>query len=254
MLQKERKQRILEYLQENGSGRVAELSRLFGVTEPTIRHDLSLLEEEGRIIRQHGGASVVEMESFNSAIELQPRGNEDKKAAIGRKAASFVSDGDIMILDSGSTVTELARNITSMKDLSIITNAINIALMLGKEPTNNVILIGGEFKFPTLSLTGDRGLGILQDIHVSKLFLATGGLSIAAGLTYPSFSDIEIKKKMIESAETVYLLADSTKIGKTLFTTLCPLQGTIDVLVTDSGITDEAKAEIESLGIKVVIA
>ncbi len=254
MLKKERKQLIFEYLQENGSGRVTELSKLFNVTEPTIRHDLKVLEEEGRVIRQHGSASIVEIKSFNSGIELQPRGNEEKKTVIGRTASSFVSNDDIIILDSGSTVTELAKNIIDRKGLSVVTNAINIALLLGREPTNNVLLIGGEFKFPTLSLTGDRGIGILQNIHVNKLFLATGGVSTEAGLTYPSFSDLAIKTKMIESAETVYLLADSTKIGKILFATLCSLKENIDVLITDNEISNESKEEIEKLGIKVIIA
>lgn len=253
-MQKKRKQLILEYIQENGNGRVAELSRLFNVSEPTIRHDLKVLEEEGKITRQHGGASIIEINSSILDIQLKPRGNEEKKAAIGRKAAEFIKNQDTIILDSGSTVTELARNIADRKNLNIITNAINIALILGKEPTNNVILIGGELKLPTLSLTGNRGIGILDDIHVNKLFIATGGASISAGLTYPSFSDLEIKRKMIESASTVYLLADSTKIGKILFATLCPLEGFVDTLITDDGITEEDRKKIEELGIRIIIA
>lgn len=254
MLQRERKQRILEYLQENGSARVQELSRLFAVTEPTIRHDLNELESEGKVIRQHGGASIREIEGYTQGLELKPRGNEGKKIKIGQQASSFVKDGDTIILDSGSTVTELARNLTGRKNLSIVTNAINIALMLGAESSNQVLLVGGQLKIPTLSLTGDMGLGMLDGIHLQKLFLATGGLSVKAGLTFPSFSDLEVKRKMIEAAETVYLLADSTKLGKIQFASLCPLEGNVDYLITDDGISKEDKAMLEELGIKVIIA
>ena len=119
----------------------------------------------------------------------------------GKGASSFVDDGDNIILDSGSTVTGLASNLQGSKDQNIVTKAINIALMLGAENSDQVLLVGGQLKLPTLSLTGDLGIGMLEGIHFDKLFLAACGLSLKAGLTFPSLSDLEIKRRMIEGRD-----------------------------------------------------
>ncbi len=132
------------------------------------------------------------------------------KKEIARKAATLVADGECIILDSGSTTTEIARLLAGRKDLTVITNALNIALILGENPGISLIVTGGEFKAPTLSLTGRLAAESLASFHASKLFLATAGISPTLQLTYPSLSDLEVKTAMINAADEVYLAADSS--------------------------------------------
>jgi DeoR/GlpR family transcriptional regulator of sugar metabolism len=124
------------------------------------------------------------------------------------------------------------------KGLTVITNALNIALILGAEPGIELIVTGGEFNLPHLSLTGQKAADFFEDIHVDKLFLATAGISLRSGLTYPSLSDIVVKKAMIDAADTTYLVADSTKIGKNAFASLGALS-LIDYIITDPSIAQE---------------
>jgi DeoR/GlpR family transcriptional regulator of sugar metabolism len=152
MLANQRRQKIFELLKEDGSAKVIRLARIFKVTEITIRQDLEKLELEGLIIREHGGAFLKNMQdNVRSFIPLNKE-NMDKKTAIGKKAASLIENGDIIILDSGSTTTEIARQIIGKKGLTVITNALNIALLLGADTGRNVMVTGGEFKPLTLSL------------------------------------------------------------------------------------------------------
>lgn len=251
MLAEDRRRRIYELIREDGSARVSQLSELFAVTEPTIRSDLERLEREGLVVRDHGGAYLRGIDSLVRTQTLGHSEHAEAKRRIGARAAEYVHDGDTLILDSGSTVTELARCLLDRRDLHVVTNALNIALLLGSEPSVSVHVTGGEFKAPTLSLTGDEAASIFRSIFVSKLFLATAGLSFETGLTYPSLSDLPVKRAMIKAAKTVYLLADSSKIGATAFATLGYLSS-IHYLVTDDGIDDESRRRFEALGIGVI--
>ena len=148
LLGQRRRVRILELLQEEGSARVSELSRVFAVSEPTIRQDLDRLQEDGLIIREYGGAFLKSIPDQVRSLSLQHTENMQRKSAIGRKVAEFVRDGDTIILDAGSTVTEAARNLEGKRDLTIVTNALNIALLLGGHFGFEVMVTGGEFKGP----------------------------------------------------------------------------------------------------------
>jgi DeoR/GlpR family transcriptional regulator of sugar metabolism len=232
MLAYQRRDKILEMLKEDGSAKVINLAKIFKVSEVTIRQDLEKLESEGFIHREHGGAFLKNVEAGVRSFTLLNQDNLEKKKIIGRKAAELIESGETIILDSGSTTTEIAKNLIGRSGLTVITNALNIAMILGAEPGIEVIVTGGEFKPPTLSLTGQKAASFFEDIHVDKLFLATAGISLRSGLTYPSLSDIVVKKAMIESADVTYLVADSTKIGKNSFASLGALS-LIDYIITD---------------------
>lgn len=253
LLGQQRRVRILELLQEEGSARVSELSRVFSVSEPTIRQDLERLQEDGLIIREYGGAFLKSIPDQVRSLSLQHTENMQRKSAIGRKVAEFVDDGDTIILDAGSTVTEVAKNLEGKRNLTIVTNALNIALLLGGHFGFEVMVTGGEFKGPTLSLTGERAAAFFDKVHVDKLFLAAGGISFAAGLTYPGFNDIQVKRAMIASAGQVYLVADSTKLGASALAALGGLD-LIHTFITDDGIGADERAEFERRGIEVVVA
>jgi DeoR/GlpR family transcriptional regulator of sugar metabolism len=253
LLGETRRGRILEWLREEGSARVSELAQAFEVSEVTVRQDLEKLEADGHIMREHGGAYLKSVPTQVRAMALQHRENMDAKQRIGRTAAALVADGETIILDSGSTTTEVAANLFGRHDMTVITNALNIALMLGAEPGFDVHMTGGHFKAPTLSLSGERSADYFQGLFAQKLFLATGAINIENGLTYPSLSDIAVKRAMIESAQSICLVADSSKIGARSFCVLGGLDQ-VDMLVTDAGIRDEDRKAIEAVGVKVIIA
>jgi len=253
MLASQRRKKILELLTEDGTARVSDLSSIFVISEVTIRQDLSKLEEEGYIVREHGGAYLKSLSNQVQSISFQHMENMDKKSRIGKKAVEFIGNGDTIILDSGTTVTEIAKNISGISDLTVITNAVNMPFIIGGLPGVTVFMTSGEFKAPTLSLTGQKAADFFENIHVDKLFLATAGISLRAGLTYPSLSDLPVKKAMIEAATTVYLVADSTKLGKEALGILGSLSK-INYIITDSDISDEQKKAFSEHGIEFIIS
>src|ERR1700761_4193339 len=253
MLPNQRRDKILDLLKEDGSAKVIDLARIFKVTEVTIRQDLEKLEKDGLVLREHGGAYLKNIEDQVRTFSLTHQENMDKKELIAMKCLEYIESGDSIILDSGSTTTEIAKKLKGFKNLTVITNAINIAMMLGTEPGIELIVTGGEFKPPTLSLTGQKAADFFKGINVQKLFLATAGLSLKAGLTYPSISDIVVKKAMIDAAETTYLVADSTKIGKSSFASLGALS-LINYIITDSAIDQKHKAVLKDNDIELIIA
>ncbi len=253
MLPHQRRDEILEMIREDGHAKVVQLSKIFKVTEVTIRQDLEKLEKDGYIKREHGGAYLKDIGMTVKNIELQNKMNLNEKALIAQKAVVLIEDGDTIILDSGSTTTEIAKLLTGFKNLTVITNALNIALILGVDPEINLVMTGGEFKAPTLSLTGQKAADFFDGLHVDKLFLATAGITMKSGLTYPSISDICVKRAMIDSSNLVYVVADSGKIGKSSFASLGALS-LIDYLITDSKIRDEDIAIFKRHDVKLVIA
>lgn len=177
----------------------------------------------------------------------------DKKIRIGVLAASLVTDGETLILDAGTTTNEVAVRLINRKNLTVITNALNIAITLGAIPGFAVHMPGGQFKAPTLSLSGDTSVEYFRNILAGKLFLATAGVSLDSGLTYPSFADLQLKEAMIKAASHVYLVADSTKINKSSFTRLGSLE-VVQTFVTDDGVSDVGAKAFEARGTTVLVA
>lgn len=253
LLAEPRRMKILEWLQEEGSARVRDLSVAFAVSEATIRQDLERLDTDGYVVREHGGAYLKSMPQQVQSMSLHHLINMDRKKKIGRAAATLVGNGETIILDSGSTTTEIANNLTGHDSLNVITNSINIALLLGALPSMTVHMSGGLFKAPTLSLTGEKSGDFFNGIFAEKLFLATAAVSFEAGLTFPAMADLYVKRAMIKAASKVYLVADSTKIGRTSFSSLGPID-LIAGFITDEGISDADRAEFEKRGIEVIVA
>ncbi len=253
LLSEPRRRRILDWIQEEGSARVRELAVAFQVSEATIRQDLERLETEGQITREHGGAFLNTVPTLVGSMTLHHQEHMNEKRRIGALAAELVKDGETIILDAGTTTTEIALRLVNRRNLTVITNALNIAMILGAVPGNAVHMPGGQFKAPTLSLSGDKSVEYFRNIFAGKLFLATAGVALDAGLTYPSFADLQLKEAMIRAASRVYLVADSTKINKSSFTRLGSLE-LIHAFVTDSGITEADATAFRSRGIEVLIA
>lgn len=255
MDQRTRTEKIFERVQSLKLVKLSELSSEFGVSMPTIRKDIDELQKEGRVERVHGNVRLktTQSDSTRRTFGSNVLPTSPEKALIGRKAASLIENGDSVILDCGATTTELAKNLLDRQNLRIVTNALNIAILLGAEPTNRVMLTGGIFKAETIAVSGEKASTFFEGMFVDKLFLAAGGVSIESGISYPDFIDIHVKRAMIDAAKTVYLLADSQKFGKREFATFGAMDR-VDYLVTDEGLSDEFANWITGNGTNIIYA
>lgn len=256
MDQRTRTEKIFERVQAAKLVKLSELSSEFGVSMPTIRKDIDELQKHGRVERVHGNVRLVTPPSGQSRpvvdrANILPTSHE--KALIGQKAASLIRNGDSVILDCGATATELAKNLLDRQHLRVVTNALNIAIMLGAEPTNRIMLTGGEFKPETIAVSGEKASTFFEGMFVDKLFLAAGGVSKESGISYPDFIDLHVKRAMIDAAKTVYLLADSKKFGKREFAAFGAMDR-IDYLVTDEGLTADFANWLAGNGTQIIYA
>ena len=254
LLAVERQKMIREILEREGVVRNAELKQILQVSTVTIRSDLRELENSGVCEIIWGGAvfkqPVVEAEPL--LLTKRSKMNQAEKQRIGARAALLIEAGQTIIVDAGSTTVELVRHLPNDLDyLRIVTQALNIAAAAVQFPQVELVMTGGVLRNLTYSLIGPQVIRALEMFNADWTFLASGGFTLERGVTTSNILEAELKKTMIERAQRVALLADHTKFGNALSLTVTPLAG-IDVLVTDSGLSDEAVAQIVSLGVEVI--
>lgn len=249
-----RRIRILELLKANGKVEVKELSEILGVTGVTIRNDLEQLEKKNILIRARGGAIKVEqtLSSEDYPLSDKQKKNLAEKREIGKKAAELIANGNTIILDSGSTVHQLAKNLKSFDELTVITNALNIATLLADFKNINVIVPGGTLKKNSLSLFGILAEKGFRDYFCDKLFLGVDGFDLDFGISTPSPEEAYLNQIMIEISREVIVLADSSKFERRGFAFIAPVNK-INTVITDKGIRQEYKSKLESLGVKVIV-
>lgn len=246
---------ILDEINARGEVWVADLSKRFKVSEVTIRNDLAQLEKQKMLIRARGGAIKIRFEhiGMDSPLEEKMRQHYPEKQKIGRVAAKLISDGDTIILDSGTTTAEIARNLHHLNDLTVITNALNIATILAENYDFRVFMAGGRLRKRSFSLVGSMTEENISKYYCDKLFLGVDGIDRQHGLSTPNVEEANVNKVMIDIAEKVIIVADSSKFFRRRFASIAPITK-IDTLVTDSGISDQDKQMLEQSGIKVIIA
>lgn len=211
----ERRQRILSLLREQAGVRVSELAESLNASEGTIRHDLRALEEAGQLRRMRGGAVPRNGRCFvSAAFAARVQANAAAKQAIARRAAEMVVDGDSILLDASSTVFALARYLEDRRNLTVITNGIEVGLALAQNPSHTVILVGGTLRPDGTSVVGHLGRKILSDLHVKTAFVSCSGISVEAGLTEVDIHEVDLKREMLRSAERTVALIDASKFGK----------------------------------------
>lgn len=235
MLAQQRRVRILRFLEEHNSAQVRQLSALLKVSSVTIRKDLAELESQGLIVTEHGGAylsNVAPQSSLNSTTE-----NLAAKRKIAAAAAKFVENGDTLILHSGTTVAEFAKQITGRRNLTVITTSIVVAHMLAPHRHIRLHVTGGELTPGSDALSGPQAAQFFEGVFVDKLFMSAVSLSPQTGIGYSGTSELAVQKAMIKSARKVYLMIDSSKIGKQALASLG------DATLVQSVITDEAIAD-----------
>jgi DeoR/GlpR family transcriptional regulator of sugar metabolism len=245
----ERRQSLIELLRRQAGLRVPEIAAALVVSEGTVRNDLNALEAEGRLTRFHGGAVLTEQTSFrNTSFTDRHREHAVEKEAIARSAATLVQDGDSILLDASSTIYYFALALENKQRLRVVTNGLDVAQLLARNPSNTVILIGGILNRDGSSLTGLFSEQAIRELCVQKAFVSCSGFSVERGLTEVHLEEAQLKRKAIESSQQVFALVDSSKLGQEDLTPFArPEQ--ICCLYTDTGISPEWQARIEGAGI-----
>ncbi|MER5389337.1 DeoR/GlpR family DNA-binding transcription regulator [Saccharopolyspora sp. NPDC002686] len=248
----QRQQEILRILRTTGEITVTGVSAQLDVTGETIRKDLIVLEQQGLLRRVHGGALPVEHASFEPPVASRLEYSEEKRN-IARAALAHLPHTGSVLLDAGSTTTELAELLPPERELTIFTNTLPIALTLVTRPKFAVYPLGGRLRETTLAVVEGWAARQLEEINVDVAFLGTNGISLTRGLTTPDPAEAAIKRLMLHAAHKRVLLADSSKFD---VATQCQhaTLADIDVLITDSGLSDTDRAEIEKHGVTVEIA
>jgi DeoR/GlpR family transcriptional regulator of sugar metabolism len=250
MFPEERRTIILNILEKAGRCRVIDLARELAVSEVTVRQDLDVLEKQGLLSRTHGGAILIAKRGFERSFQLEETAFQDEKARIGKVAAGLVSDGETIILDVGTTVTEVARNIQSRKGLTVVTNALNIAMLLEDSPEITVLVTGGTLRAKQHSLVNPFGQFILERIQVDLAFIGINGIEAEHGATNANMAEAEMKSLFIKTARRRILVADSGKVGNVAFAKVATLQD-IDLLITDEQADPEEIARLQDKGLRV---
>ncbi len=250
-----RRARILEELEAKGQVTVSELSKLFKISEVTIRNDLAHLEKQNMLIRARGGAIKIKFYRLGIDPSISDKQKEflKEKQRIAKTAIKFIEDGDTIILDSGTTTTEIAKNLEQFKNLTIITNALNIAIILSEYEGFNVFMPGGILRKKSLSLVGVLADENFSRFYCDKLFLGVDGFDTTHGLSTPNSDEAHLNQIMIGMAKKIIVVTDSRKFLRRRFAFISPISA-VNVVITDPGISEDDKNRLEKNGVEVVIA
>jgi DeoR family transcriptional regulator, aga operon transcriptional repressor len=250
----ERRKSILSQINELGQVLVHELSNEFSVSEVTIRNDLEQLEKKNLLIRARGGAIKAERGvGIDYRLSEKDKLNSDEKARIGRRASQLINEHDTIIIDSGTTTIEIAKNLGHLNDLTVISNAINIISQLIQLKNLNLIIPGGYLRKNSLSLVGPLAEKNLQNLYVDKVFIGVDGFDTKHGIYTPNIEEAYFNEIMIKIAKEVIVVCDSSKFHRRSLAYICGIDK-IHTVVTDNGIPDEDRKRLEDAGITVLVA
>jgi DeoR/GlpR family transcriptional regulator of sugar metabolism len=251
MLAIERRRRIMSMLQEKQSVLVPELSRIFEVTEETIRRDLEKLEQDGLLKRTYGGAILNESINIDLPLNIREITNIEGKEAIGRKVAEYIEDGDTVMLDSSSTALQVAKNLRNKKKITVITNSVKIVLELANASNCTVISTGGTLRPNAMSFAGSQSEKAIQNYNVDKAVISCKGVHMQRGISDSNEMEVEVKKSMKNASEKFFLAVDHTKFDKSSFIKMMNFEG-IDCIFTDRKLSQQWEDMLKNYNIRLV--
>ncbi|MFC5951334.1 DeoR/GlpR family DNA-binding transcription regulator [Pseudonocardia lutea] len=258
LLARQRQALILEQVRERGAVRVSDLAERFGVSDMTVRRDLDVLARRRLVDKVHGGATAVGPVASASTDEpgfaVKSGRQQREKEAIAEAAARFVEPGTAIGLSAGTTTYALARRITDVADLTVVTNSMAVAEVLhaARRPDRTVVLTGG-IRTPSEALVGPVAVAALRSLNLDVVFLGVHGMSAASGFTTPNLMESETDRALVEAGQRLVVVADSTKWGTAGISTIAEL-AEADVLVTDDGLDADARAVLEGEVDRLVLA
>jgi DeoR family transcriptional regulator of aga operon len=254
LLAEERRQKIQEVVEQSGCITVEDIVAKFKVSAVTARADLDVLSERGDLIRSHGGA----VRQLNPAVDYPLRFKETihhaEKVRIGHAAAQLVKPHQTIILDSGTTTAQVARQLKSarIQPLTVITNALNIAYELAESESISLIVIGGILRHASNSFVGPQAERMLQDLHADHLFLAVDGLHPDEGFSTPDILEAQLNDVMIRVANEVTVVADASKFGRRSLALIGKIQ-CAQRIITDCRVDNEMVAKLRAKGLEVTV-
>jgi DeoR family transcriptional regulator of aga operon len=247
--QAERVGAILEQLSSHGSVSVADLAAELAVSPATIRRDLELLDDQRLLTRTHGGA-VAQGVLYELPLRYKTARHQEEKRRIAVEAASRVADGEAVGLTGGTTTTEVARVLVDRQRLTVVTNALNIASELAIRPNLKLVVTGGWARSESYELVGPLAEQALAGLNLDTVFLGVDGISFEAGLMTHHEVEAHTNLALIERARRTVVVADSSKIGRTAFARICPIER-VHELITDAEADPAALDAIREAGVAV---
>ncbi len=244
-----RREVVLEGLAEDGSVSVSGLAKRLGVTVVTARADLAALEEEGVLVRTHGGA----LPAFHPKIAARTREDKELKAVIAKAAAAEIQNGDTVIISAGTTTALIAKYLLGKRDIHIVTNNTLVLAYARMNPQLRVTLIGGEFRSSEEGIVGPMALSSIDQFHVSKTFIGIDGASVKQGFTAHFLESADLVRKMAKQADEVVVVSASSKFGKPGFARILPFDA-VDTLITDKQLSKEFEEKLTEADVRIVTA
>jgi DeoR family transcriptional regulator, aga operon transcriptional repressor len=254
LLGEERRRKILEYLEKDGRVTVDKLVKSLAVSAVTVRGDLDALSRAGSLVRSHGGAVRPLNPVQDYPVEMKASIHHAEKERIGRAAVKLIQPGQTIILDSGSTAAEVAASIKALKltNLTVITNALNIARSLADTPNISLIMIGGILRQVSGSFVGPQAEQMLRELHADHFFLAVDGFDPQIGPSTPDILEAQLNGLMMEVSKEVTVIADASKFGRRSLSVIGDI-GRVHRVITDRRVQDDMAVALRDRGIEVIL-
>lgn len=252
MLPQERYNKLIEYLQKHEIIKIDQLMKLFDISIETARRDLNHLEKEGVIKKIYGGATLITQEPKEPANAERLSKNLAEKKLIGKKCAEFINDGDSVLIEVGTTVLLAAEALKSKKHLTVITNSIPVVTTL-METDFDIYIIGGKVRHGEGSVSGALTMMELENFQISKAIIGGGGLTLERGLSDFNIEEVMVRKKVVEQAKEVILVADNSKFGRNVLAHVCPVTA-LDLVITGRNLSRDMITKFEDANVNLVLA
>ena len=249
----ERQAQILAYLTRHEMAAVEDLARLLDLSPSSVRRELQQMAAAGLVVRMHGGARLPSPLRYEPPYEHRAASEVEAKRAIAAAALRLVAPGAVIGLSGGTTCTELGRALRATTGITVVTNAVNVALELYGQPGKRLIVTGGELNQESYELVGRAVASTLQDLHLDLAFLGASGVDLAFGFSMSDEPEAAVGRAFRAAAARTIVLADHSKIGRRTFARFCRLAG-VDLLITDRGAANEACVALQDAGLKVMVA
>ncbi len=252
MMAQERRAQILQMVRSEGRVKVNGLASHFKTSAVTIRNDLNELHQRGLVLRSHGGAVLPDTIQRESPVHERMKANADEKRRIGAMAASLIHNGETIILDSGTTTLEIARQIKKKQGLQIITNGVNIAAELLDARDLQVFIVGGSVRGESASISGHFTEEMFDQFSADKLFLSGAGCDLEFGVSGANLEETMVNRAMIRIAREIIVVADASKFSKRGMSRIVPFSG-IDIVISDTRLDERIQTKLRAEGCNLIL-
>jgi DeoR family transcriptional regulator, aga operon transcriptional repressor len=252
MMADERRMQILQIVRSEGRAKVNDLVRRFNTSAVTIRSDLNELDQRGLVQRSHGGAVIQDTVFRESPVHERIKSRSQEKQRIGAKAASLIREGETVILDSGTTTLEIARQMKNIPHVQVITNGLNIALELLGSRNTQTIIMGGSVRGDSASIVGRATEDMLEQFSADKLFLGGAGCDPDFGVSGTNLEETMANRAMLRAAREIVVVADASKFSKRSMSLIASFSE-VDLVISDVSLQPELQDRIRSFGCKLIL-